>query len=113
MFRTPLSARSLRFALSTPQSNPLYQPNLTHHALPRPKPQYARYRSQYNRRPQYQRFGGQQGNLFQRWAARPTFYREVGGVTAVGAGFYVFNLETVPVRVSTRLRKPPKSAQHG
>ncbi|KAF2420318.1 hypothetical protein EJ08DRAFT_665672 [Tothia fuscella] len=35
--------------------------------------------------------------LFSRWAARPTFYYEVGGLSALTAGFYTYNLETVPV----------------
>jgi len=32
-----------------------------------------------------------------RWAARPTFYRDIGVISAGGAGFYVYNLESVPV----------------
>ncbi|KAF2714659.1 hypothetical protein K504DRAFT_469098 [Pleomassaria siparia CBS 279.74] len=52
------------------------------------------------------RFGGKQeqysrfqtaSNLFMRWAARPTFYRDVGVITTGSAGFYVYHLETVPV----------------
>ena len=63
-------------------------------------------RSQFYQRYQYQRFGQspQPHNrfrgvlyVFQRWAARPTFYIEVGGLTAAAGGFYVYNLETVPV----------------
>jgi metalloendopeptidase OMA1, mitochondrial len=55
---------------------------------------------------QYQRFTGQNhGNTrfqqtvyaFQRWSARPTFYYEVAGVGGVVGGFYMYNLETVPV----------------
>lgn len=41
-------------------------------------------------------FGGT-GNVFQRWTARPTFYYEVGGIGLVAGGFYVYNLEPVPV----------------
>ncbi|KAF2763363.1 hypothetical protein EJ05DRAFT_482173 [Pseudovirgaria hyperparasitica] len=44
----------------------------------------------------YQRFQ-QSKNIFQRWAARPTFYYEVGGIGLAGGGFYVYNLEDVPV----------------
>ena len=36
-------------------------------------------------------------NLFRRWAARPTFYYEVGGIGATVSGFYVYNLERVEV----------------
>jgi hypothetical protein len=32
-----------------------------------------------------------------RWAARPTFYRDVGLISLGAGGFYVFNLEEVPV----------------
>ncbi|KAF2677895.1 mitochondrial metalloendopeptidase OMA1 [Lentithecium fluviatile CBS 122367] len=46
-------------------------------------------------RPQYRRFNA--AGLFMRWAARPTFYRDVG-LISVGAGsFYLYNLEEVPV----------------
>lgn len=49
---------------------------------------------------QYKRFGNSSGGvwgLLYRWAARPTFYRDVGLITAGAGGVYVFNLETVPV----------------
>jgi hypothetical protein len=36
-------------------------------------------------------------NVFQRWAASPSFYYQVGGLAVVGGGFYTYNLETVPV----------------
>jgi hypothetical protein len=36
-------------------------------------------------------------NFFMRWAASPTFYRDVGVISTGGAGFYVYNLESVPV----------------
>lgn len=36
-------------------------------------------------------------SLFFRWAARPTFYRDVGLITAGGGVLYVYNLEEVPV----------------
>ncbi|KAF2634094.1 hypothetical protein P280DRAFT_335547 [Massarina eburnea CBS 473.64] len=31
------------------------------------------------------------------WAAKPTFYRDVGVITAGAGGFYLYNLEEVPV----------------
>lgn len=55
----------------------------------------------FGRRPQYKRFNGSASSglvsLLYRWAARPTFYRDIGLLTAGSAGFYVYNLETVPV----------------
>ncbi len=35
--------------------------------------------------------------MFRRWAARPTFKYEVGGLAGAGGGFYVYNLESVPI----------------
>jgi len=53
---------------------------------------------------QYQRFPGQSysrfqqtSNLFHRWVARPSFYYEVAGIGGFIGGFYLYNLETVPV----------------
>jgi hypothetical protein len=67
--------------------------------LPLPSPSttrsfrmHARFQRQY----QYSRFQ-QSSTLFYRWAARPTFYYEIGGLSLCCAGFYAFNLETVPV----------------
>jgi hypothetical protein len=60
---------------------------------------YRGYKQQrFNSGPQYKRFvaGGLSG-LFFRWAARPTFYRDVGLITTGAGGVYVYNLETVPV----------------
>ncbi|KAH0356278.1 hypothetical protein KCU83_g1100, partial [Aureobasidium melanogenum] len=45
---------------------------------------------------QYSRFQ-QAGGLMRRWAARPTFYYEVGGLAGACGGFYIYNLEVVPV----------------
>ncbi|KAG9601945.1 hypothetical protein KCU60_g5325, partial [Aureobasidium melanogenum] len=45
---------------------------------------------------QYSRFQ-QVGGLMRRWAARPTFYYEVGGLAGACGGFYIYNLEVVPV----------------
>lgn len=55
----------------------------------------------FGRGPQYKRFGGAAkggiAGFFFRWAARPTFYRDVGIITAGTGGVYVYNLEQVPV----------------
>ncbi|EMC99129.1 hypothetical protein BAUCODRAFT_146107 [Baudoinia panamericana UAMH 10762] len=56
----------------------------------------------------YNRFQGAQ-NIFYRWAARPTFYYEVGGGTFAVAGIYVYNLEPVPVSNRYRFRIIPYS----
>lgn len=54
-------------------------------------------RRAYSQRPfQYRRFQ-QTGSLLRRWAARPTFYYEIGGVGLACGGFYAYNLETVPI----------------
>lgn len=52
----------------------------------------------FRRGPQYRytRYANTK-NLFQRWAASPYFYHQVGGIALVGGGFYTYNLETVPV----------------
>lgn len=54
----------------------------------------------FGRGPQYKRFNSPSGGisgLFFRWAARPTFYRDVGIISVGGAGFYLYNIEEVPV----------------
>jgi hypothetical protein len=48
-----------------------------------------------NPRPQYRRFDAP--GMFMRWAARPTFYRDVGLISLGAGGFYIYNLEEVPV----------------
>jgi Zn-dependent protease with chaperone function len=62
---------------------------------------------------QYKRFGGARrsgvASLFARWAARPTFYRDIGVLTAGTGTVYVLNLEEVPV--SGRRRFNVVSAQ--
>ncbi|KAI7215106.1 hypothetical protein KC352_g16708, partial [Hortaea werneckii] len=63
----------------------------------RPFSHSSRQQQYGRRRPfNYQTFKTSQG-LFYRWAARPTFYYEVAGITVVGATVYVYNLEQVPV----------------
>ena len=49
--------------------------------------------------PQYQRFSARSGisSFFTNWAAKPTFYRDVGVITAGAGTVYVLNLEEVPV----------------
>jgi len=59
----------------------------------RAQTQYNQYR-QFGRR--YQRFQ-QTRNFLHRWSQRPTFYYEVAGLGGVVGGFYIYNLETVPV----------------
>jgi metalloendopeptidase OMA1, mitochondrial len=61
-------------------------------SLPARTAQYQRW--YYGSR--YQRFQQTRG-FFQRWAARPTFFYEVGSLGAAAGGFYIYNLETVPV----------------
>jgi uncharacterized protein (DUF2461 family) len=53
-----------------------------------------------NARPQYRKFDT--AGLLMRWAARPTFYRDVGLLSVGAGGFYMYNLEEVPVRFPTR-----------
>ncbi|EUC44879.1 hypothetical protein COCMIDRAFT_97039 [Bipolaris oryzae ATCC 44560] len=51
-------------------------------------------------RPQYKRFSSSSGGLsglLYRWAARPTFYRDIGILSAGAGAFYLYNLEEVPV----------------
>lgn len=45
------------------------------------------------------------GGFFLRWAARPTFYRDIGIITAGTGGFYLYNLEEVPVRTLKAVRR--------
>jgi predicted Zn-dependent protease len=56
----------------------------------------ARYYQRSNQSHSYSRFQNTT-NAFYRWSQRPTFYLEAGGVAAGIGGFYVYNLETVPV----------------
>lgn len=49
----------------------------------------------------YQQFKNTQG-LFKRWSSSPNFKYQVGGITALGGGFYAVNLERVPVRAITK-----------
>ena len=53
----------------------------------------------YNRGFNYQRFQQSRG-LLHRWAAQPTFYYQVGAIATVCGGFYIVNLEEVPVGIA-------------
>ncbi|KAF2086408.1 hypothetical protein K490DRAFT_66598 [Saccharata proteae CBS 121410] len=55
-----------------------------------------RYQGYYRGRPRYVN-AGPKPNILQRWAARPTFYYEVGGLAAATGVFVVANTEVVPV----------------
>jgi metalloendopeptidase OMA1, mitochondrial len=44
----------------------------------------------------YQRFQ-QSASLYRRWRAQPTFRYQIAGIGGVALGFYVYNLEEVPV----------------
>lgn len=55
---------------------------------------------------QYSRFQ-QAGGLMRRWAARPTFYYEAGGLAGLCGGFYVYNLEVVPVSLDHETKLTP------
>ncbi|KAF2734787.1 hypothetical protein EJ04DRAFT_492816 [Polyplosphaeria fusca] len=48
-------------------------------------------------RQDYRRFKTASSNIFIRWAARPTFYRDIGLLSAGAGGVYLLNLEEVPV----------------
>lgn len=62
---------------------------------------------------QYKRFSARSGitQLFGRWAARPTFYRDIGIITAGGGTVYVLNLEEVPVSGRRRFNFIPASVE--
>ncbi len=89
-----------RVARARPQTTASFFSSRTAHAGSRPAwqrtfqdAQTRQYRRQaFN----YQRFD-QARSLFQRWAARPTFYYEVGGIGVACGGYYIYNLEEVPV----------------
>jgi hypothetical protein len=68
------------------------------HAQATPIRSRVQWRSYQFQRPrqQYRRFDHTRG-LLTRWAAKPTFYRDIGIICAGAGGFYVYNLEEVPV----------------
>jgi hypothetical protein len=91
MFRIRPTARAFQ---------PLYRSSSVFPQLQRHVPIRTYKQQRFGGRPQYQRFGSAAGGvsgLFFRWAAKPTFYRDVGLITAGAGGIYVFNLEEVPV----------------
>jgi len=65
------------------------------------------------RGPRYKRFSASSGftGLLYRWAARPTFYRDLGLITAGSGGIYVYNLEEVPVSGRRRFNIIPPSLE--
>jgi hypothetical protein len=68
----------------------------------------------FGRGPQYKRFDSSSAGvsgLFFRWAARPTFYRDVGIITAGTGGVYLYNLEEVPVSGRRRFNIIPPSLE--
>lgn len=67
----------------------------------------------FGRRPQYQRFsaGATAAGFFTRWAARPTFYRDIGFLSAGVAGLYVYNIEEVPVSGRRRFNIVPPAIE--
>lgn len=64
-------------------------------------------------RQQYQRFGGSSpgSNWLYRWASHPHFYRHIGGISVVAAGFYVYNLEEVPISHRRRFNVISEAAE--
>lgn len=83
-FLRPLRQRPL-----ARQINPVIKPTL-----------HKQWQSQWPfPRQQYQRFGGSSpgSSWLYRWASHPHFYRHVGGITVTAAGFYVYNLDEVPI----------------
>ncbi|KAE8856937.1 hypothetical protein PTNB29_08004 [Pyrenophora teres f. teres] len=66
------------------------------------------------RGPQYKRFSASNSSytdLLYRWAASPTFYRDVGIITAGSGGIYLYNLEEVPVSGRRRFNIIPPSLE--
>lgn len=54
-------------------------------------------------RPRYSRFQTL-SILFRRWAARPTFKRDLGVIGVGTGGFYLYNLEEVPVGLTLLMK---------
>lgn len=95
---------------------PLHMFSATRPPLPLPLPRPAQRRPYqqlpFGRGPgaQYKRFsrpsGGLSGLLY-RWAARPSFYRDIGLISAGAGTVYVYNLEEVPVSGRRRFNMIP------
>ncbi|EON68341.1 hypothetical protein W97_07599 [Coniosporium apollinis CBS 100218] len=89
------AARPLRaFPSSAPSQLLRPRPVLKPKPIVQPRTQVRHQYYRYNQR--YQRFQASK-NLFRRWVNRPTFKYEAGGLGAAAGGFYVYNLEVVPV----------------
>lgn len=90
-----LASQSLR---ATPSIYSALRPSCLR--LLRPPLHPFRVQIQFN---QYRRFGSKYQrfqntkNFFYRWSQRPTFYYEVATLGGFVGGFYLYNLETVPV----------------
>ncbi|KAL5119323.1 metalloendopeptidase [Pleosporales sp. CAS-2024a] len=87
----------------------IFQTRLRPCHAPRP---WIRQHKSFGGRPQYQRFGPRSGGgattaFLYRWAQRPTFYRDVGLVTAGTAAVYLYNVEEVPVSGRRRFNMIP------
>ncbi|KAK5118400.1 hypothetical protein LTR62_002914 [Meristemomyces frigidus] len=103
--RTPLILRQSTFRRPI-QTSTRWRPSLPKRPF-HTSPSHRAYRRQaFN----YQNFRTAQ-SLFSRWAARPTFYRDVGVITAGTGGVYVYNLEAVPVSGRRRFRIIPYSVE--
>ncbi|KAF1831251.1 mitochondrial metalloendopeptidase OMA1 [Decorospora gaudefroyi] len=96
-FGTPLRSKQTHFHTSRP---------FLHHRTYKQHP--------FGRRPQYKRFNNASSglsSLFYRWAARPTFYRDVGLVSLGTGAVYLYNIETVPVSGRRRFNIIPASLE--
>lgn len=86
------------------------------HSISRPQWHRLHHKQQHQQRTyrrqafNYQRFNTTR-SYFQAWRSRPTFYYEVGGVGAAGSGFYIYNLETVPVSGRKRFNIVPNATE--
>lgn len=78
--------------------------------IPRRPPTRSYARQAFN----YRRFETGK-NIFLRWAAQPTFYYQLAGIGGVCGGYYVFNLEEVPVSGRKRFNvvSPEREQQLG
>ncbi|KAK4987550.1 metalloendopeptidase [Elasticomyces elasticus] len=119
--------------LATRLIRPVFRPT-TARCVPRPRPDYVaqrcqpfarpglqlahirnyRYQSYRNPGYRYQRFQ-QTRSIFKAWAAQPSFYYQIGGLGTVAGGFYVYNLEEVPVSRRRRFNivSPAQEVQQG
>ncbi|KAJ4363663.1 metalloendopeptidase [Neocucurbitaria cava] len=98
MFRIRPPLRAFQIPVRTRQ--PTSRPSQTQFQPLRSHAQRRYYEQQsFGRGPRYQRFmpAGRLYGLLVRWYGRPTFYRDVGIISAGAGGIYIYNLEEVPV----------------